>query len=641
MLLKFKEEKMKKVFKFNRVFWTGLAFFFALMILLPEKAILQAGRSGTDHSLQMNAYYRMGNPKMESVLYQLVEVYNIYGLVEAQKFAEQRGIDMQGDCVRIVAESRSRVSRVKTGGVVLMRDLWWLQLFEQADDFQMSPSYLVSMQINAYGGHVETTYNNLVQSVMPLYALQDLAYYSSVKYLRLPKKPVPFVVSEGVEVTGADLWQSVTPYRSTESVKVCILDLGFNGYPALLGTELPSSVTVRSFRSDGDLFVSDHGTACAEIVYDMAPDAELLLVNFGTDVEHRSAVNWIIDQNVDIISCSVGWFNIGAGNGTGPICEDVKDAHDNGIIWISAAGNNAETHWETRFQDPDFDDWCNFEDPADPEYEYFAFNVVAGNLYSVFLNWDDWGTWNGSNYSGSQGNDYDLYLYDSGFFVLAQSNNDQTSGAPPTEAVSFTATSTGVQYIRVFKWLTTRNCDLELFLYNIASLDPQYQEPSGSLSIPADSSYAVSVGATYWSDDSYEPYSSQGPTQDGRTKPDYSAPVGVLSSTYGLAGFFGTSAATPHVAGAFALLKGKTPFTLDDVNEILEARAEDLGSAGKDNIFGYGRLSLAQGSESGAPIRQILTLGQKTTVSQGKGQTSPAKNPVKKKDPVKKKPIIK
>ena len=641
MLLKFKEEKMKKVFKFNRVFWTGLAFLFGLMILLPERAVLQARRSGADHPLQMNAYYRVGNPKMESVLYQLMEVYHIYGLAEAQRFAEQRGIDMQGDSVRVVAESQARVIWGKAAGVALIRDLWWMQLLEQTDDFQISPSQLVSMQIKAYGGHVETTHRNLVQSVMPLYALQDLACYSSVKYLRLPMKPVPFVVSEGVEITGADLWQSVTPYRAGESVKVCILDLGFNGYQALLDTELPSSVTVQSFRADGDLFVSEHGTACAEIVHDMAPDAELLLVNFGTDVEHRNAVNWIIDQNVDIISCSVGWFNIGAGNGTGPICEDVKDAHDNGIIWISAAGNNAETHSETSFRDPDSDDWCNFEDPGDPEYEYFAFNVVAGNLYSVYLNWDDWGTWNGSNYSDSEGNDYDLYLYDSGFFVLASSNNDQTTGAPPSEAVSFTATSTGVQYIRVFKWLTTRDCDLELFLYNIASLDPQYQESSGSLAIPADSPFAVSVGATYWSDDSYQLYSSQGPTRDGRTKPDYSAPVGVLTSTYGLAGFFGTSAATPHVAGAFALLKGKTPFTVDDVNEILEARAEDLGSAGKDNIFGNGRLSLAEGTENGTPIRHIHTLGQKATVSQGKGQISSAKNPVKKKDPDKKKPVIK
>lgn len=633
---------MKKIIKCHRVFWIGLAFCLALMIIMPEKAFLQAGRSAAQDSVQKDLlYHRERGSKMESVLYQLVQVYYLYGLEEAQKYAIQRGIDMEGDSVRIVAEAESSRAKREGGLLAYLRHLWWGLLFGQTDDLQVNQSDLVSRQINAYGGNVETRYRNLVQSVVPLHSLQDLARYSSVKYVRLPQKPVPFVVSEGVEVTGADLWQDVISYRSGEDVKVCILDLGFNGYPALLGTELPSSVTVRSFRSDGNLFVSDHGTACAEIVHDMAPDAELLLVNFETDVEHRSAMSWIIDQDVDIISCSVGWFNIGAGDGTGPICEDVKDAHDNDILWVSAAGNNAETHWETGFRDPDLDDWCNFEDPGDPEYEYFAFDVVVGEVYSIFLNWDDWGIWNGSSYSGSGGNDYDLYLYDSGMLVLASSNNDQTAGAPPVETISYTAASSGTRYIRVFRWFTARDCHLELFFDNIDSIDPQYQDPSGSLAIPADSPYAIAVGATYWSDDSYEFYSSQGPTSDGRIKPDFAAPVGVLSSTYGPAGFFGTSAATPHVAGAFALLKGKMPFTLDDIYGILGARAEDLGSTGKDSIYGYGRLNLVQGIENGTQIRHVQTIGRKASVSQKKGKISKTEVAVKKEDLHKKKSVMK
>jgi subtilisin family serine protease len=373
----------------------------------------------------------------------------------------------------------------------------------------------------------------------------------------------------------------------------------------------------------------------------MAPDAELLLVNFETDVEHRNAVNWIINQDVDIVSCSVGWFNIGAGDGTGPICEDVRNAHDSGIIWISAAGNTADTHWEASFRDPDLDDWCNFEDPGDPVYEFFEFSVVSGSVYKIFLNWDDWGTWDGSTYSGSEGNDYDLYLYDSGGFVIASSNNDQTAGAPSTEDIEYTATGTGLRYIRIYKWLTTRDCYLDLVFINVASLDPQYAEPSGSIAIPADSPYAVAVGATYWSDDSYESYSSQGPTSDGRVKPDLSAPVGVLSSTYGPAGFFGTSAATPHVAGAFALLKEKTPYTLDSIYEILGARAIDLGSTGKDDIYGYGRLNLAEGSGDGTLTRRIQIIDQKAEVSQGEGKISKTKIRVKKIKKDKKKSIIK
>jgi subtilisin family serine protease len=47
-------------------------------------------------------------------------------------------------------------------------------------------------------------------------------------------------------------------------------------------------------------------------------------------------------------------------------------------------------------------------------------------------------------------------------------------------------------------------------------------------------------------------FSSVGPTKDGRPKPDLVAPTG--RATGGEASFSGTSAATPHVAGAAALL---------------------------------------------------------------------------------------
>lgn len=607
---------MKKRKSSNRASLLGFAFAVALIIFLPVRAALQDKPLGVGNHSPINIHQRVGHPKMESVLFQLMEVYFSYGLEEANEFAKRRGIDMRDGLVRVVAEAKSSAiyEKIKPKEYGLSSKLG--TILRQRENQTESLLQLLSTQIEIFGGKVEATHRLLLQSAVPLYALQNLADVSSLRYLRLPQKPIPFVVSEGVEKTDAGQWQAVMPYRSTKVVKVCILDIGFQGYEALLGTELPFSVTTRSFRADGDLYVSDHGTACAEIVHDMAPDAELLLVNFGTDVEYHNAVNWIINQGVDIISCSVGWINLGAGDGTGPICEDVKSAHNKGIIWVTASGNNAQTHWEGTFKDPDLDWWCNFEDTGQPEDEWFAFYVTSGESYRVFLNWDDWGTWNGSNYNYSDGNDYDLFLYDSAGLVIDQSNNDQTDSAPPTEAVSDLAGSSGWRYIRIYKWLASRECKLELFFEKGSSLE--YLEPAGSLAIPADSPNAIAVGATDWSDDSYHLYSSQGPTSDGRIKPDLAAPSRVSCATYGNFGFLGTSASVPHVAGAFALLKEKLPYTLDQIMAIIEARALDLGQSGKDNTFGIGRLKLSKESETETYLKDSEDTVHKSGIAIGR-----------------------
>ncbi len=560
--------------KLYLLLWMLILFFAATIVLFSNVDTIKPLEP--QNLSKLSDDLKEGNPKMEYVLYKLMKTYFEQGIEKAKEFANQRRIDMQDGFVRVVTESN------EVRGISNIRDTVSVK----------RTNYLITEQIKALGGKVETAYGNLIQSIIPIERLNDLTYLPYVRYLRLPKKPIPCVVSEGVEKTGANQWQTVTPYRTNEIVKVCILDVGFKGYENLLGTELPDSVVTRSFRSDRNLRADKHGTACAEIVHDMAPNAKLWLVNFNTEVEHHNAVDWIINQGIDIVSYSIGWVNIGAGDGTGPICEDVKKAASNGIIWVSAAGNEAEKHWEGNFNDTDNDDWHNFSG-AD---EGLTIYVNAYTPLYIDLNWNDWGYWNGNIYSGSN-QDYDLYLYYwNGYYLqyVDSSMNYQTGSQWPVESIwGWYSTKSSWWLVLIEKYHATKKVKLELFIDG-ASEDLEYNEKSGSLLIPADSTNSITVGATDLSDDSLHWYSSRGPTSDGRIKPDMCAPAGVSSFTYGNLAFYGTSASTPHVAGAFALLKEKVPYTLNQINAILEARAKDLGPAGKDNRFGMGRLKLTK-----------------------------------------------
>ena len=89
-------------------------------------------------------------------------------------------------------------------------------------------------------------------------------------------------------------------------------------------------------------------------------------------------------------------------------------------------------------------------------------------------------------------------------------------------------------------------------------------------------------------------YSSQGPTNDDRIKPDISAASCVSSYTFAPQCFNGTSAAAPVAAGAAALVRGAglaaTPAALK--SWLLTNAFVDRGPAGADSVYGVGELRL-------------------------------------------------
>ena len=139
----------------------------------------------------------------------------------------------------------------------------------------------------------------------------------------------------------------------------------------------------------------------------------------------------------------------------------------------------------------------------------------------------------------------------------------------------------------------------------------------GTAGSPGDNPNAFGVGATDIND-IIAGFSSRGPSAFGEIKPDVSAPGRSVRSSIangGYASFSGTSMASPHVAGAVALMWAADPTLVGNIaltEQILQDTAVPLtssqscggvsGSAIPNNTYGWGRIdALAAVNWDGTP----------------------------------------
>ncbi len=512
-----------------------------------------------------------------------------------------------------------------------------LATIEHAAQIALRPD--LAAAIAATGATYETAYENWVQVLAPFASLEALSKIDGVRYVRLPflarqhalpsqqKTPQrePLIgtqTTQGVNLTNINTWHSAG-YDGT-GVNIAVFDFGFTGWDTRatngdLPTVASGNLVLKDFSGSygfGPPGTSgqEHGTACAEIAYDMAPSSKMYLYAFYTEVEFGNAVaDYNAVSGKKAASMSIGWWNAGPYDGSGPINAIVNtSATTYNVLWAVSAGNDQKAHhsWtSSQFGSG------NYVQVGTNEFQEYGTNetsfwVFQSGVVDAYLAWNDW---NAARNGNANRIDYDMSLYrnrnSAGWTLEAWSLGNQcaSSAVTPVEALSYSVPTSGSDScagsniclfrLRIERWPCTGFPNNFGHWMNLFTSRGVWQSGQGdvptfaaynvcnSLSIPADVDGAMAVGATFWGEDgnstygygletfsSFGPRSASGGGNPGATvnKPDVVAPDGVSTAAYGASnsqawriatstGFFGTSASAPHVAGMVASVWESNP----------------------------------------------------------------------------------
>ena len=453
----------------------------------------------------------------------------------------------------------------------------------------------VLQYLNDNGADPRSVAAEFIEAYVPVTLLGSLSELPEIDSVTTITPPREAQTGQG---TGGVAAHRVAPWHSAgykgNGTKIGIIDTGFDGFNPSLPS-LPSGVASRCYTSLGRFSTqlrdcmngSNHGTSVTEAIFAIAPNAEYFISNPRSYADLRETVDWMADQGIHVINMSLFWGWVGPGDGTssypGTALNTVDDAVDRGILWANSAGNAAMSNWRGSLVDSDNDGWHNFD--GQDECNTFVVGPHTTRIQAR-LRWDDsWG-------DGPTSANLSLQLFDSSYspprlvspFIFVP-----VSTSRPAKLVDIpVSVSSDKSYcvaVRQHSGSAPNWIQVEVLRHNLDQYTPAY-----SIGTPSDSANPgmLAVGAANWNTpNTIEPFSSHGPTTDGRTKPDIVGADGVFSAVMG-ADFYGTSQASPHVAGLAALVRQKFPnYSPIQIAQFLKGYAAARGRV-PNNTWGYG-----------------------------------------------------
>ncbi len=340
------------------------------------------------------------------------------------------------------------------------------------------------------------------------------------------------------------------------------------------------------FDGGGPAFAGEsghHGWACAEVVRQLAPEAEVSLVRVNSFTALENAVDWAIREDIDVVTMSLSYYNDSFTDGGGPYGPMLRRLEDAGVLLVTSAGNTADAHWWSPWVDGDHDGVLDgprtdtIDGLAGPTTTGLWWDAPAGPI-SGYIKWNQFGSCGTTDLS--------VRVVDEDGWVVSEVDREQGAegdSCSPVERIRGALRSDRLLRIEVLHERgPVEDLVVDVLVRSGELLD---YEPTRSLTDPGAHPLAFTVGAVLvrgYADAEPQTYSSWGPNHGGGPALDIAGPDGTSTASYGPGGFYGTSASTPAVAGLVAVV-----MSADDTRSSREASELLQGWALRDASEGH------------------------------------------------------